>query len=274
MSEAANSIAITIVGASGRMGKMLLRAVAEAEHCHLVGAVARDGSDLLGQDAGAVAGLAPNGVYLVADPAGAIAKSDAVIDFTTPEATVGFARLCAQAGAAHIVGTTGLEESHVAALEKAARHVPVVYAPNMSVGVNLLLGLTQKVAATLGPEYDIEIVEMHHRHKVDAPSGTALGLGHAAARGRGVDHDEAAILSREGQTGPRPDGAIGYATLRGGDVVGEHTVVFAGPGERIEITHKASDRAIFAQGAVRAALWSQDQKAAVYSMADVLGLSD
>jgi 4-hydroxy-tetrahydrodipicolinate reductase len=266
--------AITIVGAGGRMGRMLIRAVIEAEHCHLAGAVAREGSDVLGQDAGQLAGLKPDGVYVGSDPAVAIAKSDAVIDFTTPEATVDFARLCAQAGAAHIVGTTGLESAHVAALEKAARHVPVVHAPNMSVGVNLLLGLTRKVAATLGSDYDIEIVEMHHRHKVDAPSGTALGLGKAAADGRGVDHDDAAILSREGQTGPRPEGAIGYATLRGGEVVGEHTVIFAGPGERIELTHKSGDRAIFAQGAVRAALWAQGRKPAVYSMADVLGLSD
>lgn len=268
------SLAITIIGAAGRMGRMLIRAVEAAEGCHLKGAIAREGSEALGQDAGLLAGLKANGVYVTEDAAVAIAKSDAVIDFTTPETTVEIARLCAQAGASHIVGTTGLDATHLEALEKAARHVPVVHAPNMSVGVNLLLGLTRKVAATLGPDYDIEIVEMHHRHKVDAPSGTALGLGRAAAEGRGVDHDEAATLSREGHTGAREEGTIGYATLRGGEVVGEHTVIFAGPGERVELTHKASDRGIFATGAVRAALWTRGKAAAVYSMADVLDLTD
>lgn len=266
------SLAITIIGASGRMGRMLVRAVEAAEGCHLKGAIAREGSAALGEDAGVLAGLKANGVYLSEDAAVAIAKSDAVIDFTKPETTVDIARLCAQAGASHIVGTTGMAEADVEALHKAARHVPVVYAPNMSVGVNLLLGLTRKVAATLGPDYDIEIVEMHHRHKVDAPSGTALGLGRAAAEGRGVDHEEKAVRSREGHTGAREEGTIGYATLRGGEVVGEHTVVFAGAGERIELTHKASDRGIFAEGAVRAALWARGKDAAVYSMADVLGL--
>ena len=269
-----DSLAIAILGASGRMGRMLVNAVHEADGCHLVAATGREGSEALGEDAGALAGIAPNGVYVTSDLAQAIAKADAVIDFTGPETTVEAARLCAQAHAAHIVGTTGLSAQDVEALEKAARHTPVVYAPNMSVGVNLLIGLTRKVAATLGPDYDIEIVEMHHRHKVDAPSGTALGLGRAAAEGRGVDHDEAAILSREGHTGPRPEGAIGYAALRGGEVVGEHTVVFAAAGERIELTHKASDRSIFATGAVRAALWAAGKPPKVYSMADVLGLGD
>jgi len=181
-------------------------------------------------------------------------------------------RLCAQANAAHIIGTTGLTAEHEAALELASRHCQVVYAPNMSVGVNLLLALTEKVAAVLGDDYDIEVVEMHHRHKVDAPSGTALGLGKAAAKGREIAHGEAAVYAREGHTGARPAGKIGYATLRGGDVVGEHTVIFAGDGERIEIGHRASDRKIFAAGAIRAAIWARKQDYGLYSMRDVLGL--
>ncbi len=268
----AESLAITIAGAGGRMGRMLVAEVARTEGCHLTGALEREGSDALGADAGTLAGLDAAGVYLSADDAHAIAHSGAVIDFTTPEATVAHARLCAQAGAALVVGTTGLSAEDTGALEKAARHVPVVHAPNMSVGVNLLMALTRKVAAALGADYDIEIVEMHHRHKVDAPSGTALGLGRAAAEGRGVDHDAAAVLSREGRTGARPDGAIGYATLRGGEVIGEHTAMFAGASERIELTHKASDRTLFAAGAVRAALWARHQKPGLYSMLDVLGI--
>ncbi|MEC9266897.1 MAG: 4-hydroxy-tetrahydrodipicolinate reductase [Pseudomonadota bacterium] len=263
---------IAIMGAAGRMGQMLVREVTMTDGCRVSGATGRERAPHIGEDVGALAGVKSLGVHIEDDPAPVIARAHAVIDFTTPDATVEHARLCAQANAAHIVGTTGMTKDDEAALKLAARHCQVVYAPNMSVGVNLLLALTEKVAAVLGDDYDIEIVEMHHRHKVDAPSGTALGLGKAAAKGRDVAHEEAAVLSREGHTGARPAGKIGYATLRGGDVVGEHTVIFAGDGERIEIGHKASDRKIFAAGAVRAARWARKQPFGLYTMRDVLGL--
>ncbi|NMM43822.1 4-hydroxy-tetrahydrodipicolinate reductase [Rhodospirillaceae bacterium KN72] len=264
---------IAIMGAAGRMGRMLVKEVTMTDGCRISGATGREGSSLIGVDVGELAGVKALGVAITEDPAEVIARADAVIDFTTPAATVDHTRLCAQANAVHVVGTTGLGKDDEAALELAARHAQVVYAPNMSVGVNLLLALTEKVASILGgDDYDIEIVEMHHRHKVDAPSGTALGLGKAAAKGRGVDHDHAAVYSREGHTGARVPGKIGYATLRGGDVVGEHSVIFAAAGERIEITHKATDRRIFAAGSVRAAKWARSQPYGLYTMRDVLGL--
>lgn len=268
-----NEINIAIVGAAGRMGRMLVREVTHTKGCRVSGATGSPGSGTIGKDAGELAGVHALGIPVEDDPAPVIARAHAVIDFTRPDATVEHARLCAQANAAHIVGTTGLTADHESALELAARHCQVVYAPNMSVGVNLLLALTEKVASVLGEDYDIEIFEMHHRHKVDAPSGTALGLGKAAARGRDIAHEEAAVFTREGQTGARPAGKIGYATLRGGDVVGEHTVIFAGDGERIEIGHRASDRKIFAAGAIRAAQWARKQGYGLYSMRDVLGLT-
>lgn len=263
---------IAIMGAAGRMGQMLVREVTMTDGCHVSGATDREGSPHIGEDVGTLAGVKALGVKIEADPAPVIARAQAVIDFTSPAATVEHARLCAQANAAHIIGTTGLSAEDEAALKMAARHCQVVYAPNMSVGVNLLLALTEKVAAVLGEDYDIEIVEMHHRHKVDAPSGTALGLGKAAARGREVAHEEAAVYAREGQTGARPAGKIGYATLRGGDVIGDHTVMFASEGERIEVSHKASNRKIYAAGAIRAVKWARQQKFGLYSMHDVLGL--
>lgn len=263
---------IAIMGAAGRMGQMLVHEVTMTDGCHVSGATDREGSPHIGEDVGTLAGVKSLGVTIGDDPAPVIARAHAVIDFTSPAATVEHARLCAQANAAHIIGTTGLTPDDEEALKMAARHCQVVYAPNMSVGVNLLLALTEKVAAVLGDDYDIEVVEMHHRHKVDAPSGTALGLGKAAAKGRDVAHEEAAVYTREGQTGARPAGKIGYATLRGGDVVGEHTVIFAGDGERIEIGHKASDRKVFAQGALRAVKWARQQKYGFYTMRDVLGL--
>ena len=201
------------------------------------------------------------------------AAADVVIDFTVPAATATHAAMAAQAGTAMVIGTTGLSAEQQAAVDAAAAKVPVVQAGNMSLGVNLLVGLAKQAAAILGPDYDIEVVEMHHKHKIDAPSGTALMLGKAAAEGRGIDHDASAVMSREGHTGPRPDGTIGYATLRGGDVVGDHTVIFAGPAERIELTHRAGGRDIFARGAVRAALWCEGKAPGLYSMRDVLGLS-
>lgn len=269
----ADELKIGIVGAAGRMGRMLIKQVAETAGCALAGACERPGSPAIGQDAGLLAGIGAAGIAVTDDAAAMIAQVDAVIDFTTPAATAEHAELAAQAGAAIVIGTTGMGPEHMQALERAARHVPVIVAPNMSLGVNLLMALVEQVARALDDSYDIEIVEMHHRHKVDAPSGTALGLGRAAAAGRGVTLDAAGRLSREGHTGARPRGEIGFATLRGGDVVGDHTVIFAAEGERIELTHKASGRQIYAVGAVRAALWSRGRKPGIYAMKDVLGLA-
>lgn len=263
---------VVVMGAGGRMGRMLVQEIDRSEGVTLSGAIDRAGTPHIGVDAGTLAGLPALGVAITDDAAPVIATADAVIDFTAPAATVATARLCAQANAAHIIGTTGMTPDDEKALELAARHCQVVYAPNMSVGVNVLMAITEKVASILGDDYDIEVVEMHHRHKVDAPSGTALGLGKAAARGRAVSHEEAAIYAREGHTGPRPQGKIGYATLRGGDVVGDHTVVFAGEGERVELTHKANNRQVFAAGAIRAVKWARQQSYGLYTMKDVLGL--
>ena len=269
----ADEMKIGIVGVSGRMGQMLVRHIGETAGCVLAGATERPGSDAIGKDAGALAGLGEAGVIVTDDAAAMIAGVDAVIDFTAPDATVHHAELAAQAGASIIIGTTGMSPAHMKLLEGAARHAPVVFAPNMSVGVNLLMALVEQVARTLDDSYDIEIVEMHHRHKVDAPSGTALALGRAAADGRGVDLDKTAQRVRDGHTGERRRGDIGFATLRGGDVAGDHTVIFAADGERIEITHKAGNRGIFARGAVRAAMWSAGKAPGLYSMRDVLGFS-
>ncbi|MEP4378027.1 MAG: 4-hydroxy-tetrahydrodipicolinate reductase [Alphaproteobacteria bacterium] len=263
---------IGIVGAGGRMGQMLVRVVAETDGCVLAGASEVAGSTHLGADPGLLAGVGESGVAITDDAAAVFASVDAVIDFTVPAATAAHAAMSAEAGCALIAGTTGLEAAHRAALDAAAAKVPVVWASNMSSGVNLLFAITEQVARALDPDFDIEIVEMHHKHKVDAPSGTALSLGEAAARGRGVDFDTEKVLSREGITGERQRGNIGFATLRGGDVVGEHSVVFAAAGERIELTHRATDRGIFARGAVRAANWTGGQKPGLYSMMDVLGL--
>jgi 4-hydroxy-tetrahydrodipicolinate reductase len=263
---------IGIAGCAGRMGRMLVRAVLDAPEACLVAGCERPGHPSLGVDVGVLAGAAAIGVSVGADAEEVFTLADAVIDFSMPEATTAHARLAATHRVALVAGTTGLGEPQHAALADAARLTPVVQAANMSVGVNLLLALTRQVAALLGPDYDIEIVEMHHRHKVDAPSGTALALGAAAADGRRVALPAAAIRSRDGITGARPAGAIGFATLRGGDVVGEHTVIFAGEGERIELTHKASSRQVFAAGAVRAALWTAGRPPGLYGMRDVLGI--
>jgi len=265
---------LVVVGAAGRMGRMLIKAVAEAGGCKLVGAIEREGSTALGQDAGLLAGTGPLGVLVTDDPLTAFAQADGVLDFTAPAASVGFAALAAQARIVHVIGTTGLTEPDFVKLEAAARHARIVQSGNMSLGVNLLATLVRKAAATLGDDFDIEIVEMHHRMKVDAPSGTALLLGEAAAEGRGISLKDRSVRVRDGHTGPRDLGSIGFATLRGGSVVGDHTVMFAGPSERIEFTHRAEDRGIFARGAIRAALWAFDKKPGYYTMADVLGLSD
>lgn len=263
---------IGIAGCAGRMGRMLLQTVLATDGASLAGGIDRPGHEAVGVDLGTLAGTSAVGVVAGDDPAALFAASDVVIDFTAPASVLEHARLAAEQATALVVGTTGLEAVHRDALAHAGRTVPVVVAANMSVGVTLLLGLTRRVAELLGPDYDIEIVEMHHRHKVDAPSGTALALGNAAAEGRGVALADASVRVRDGQTGPRPAGAIGFATLRGGDVVGEHTVIFAAEGERIELTHRASSRTVFARGAVRAALWCAGRPPGVYSMRDVLGL--
>ncbi len=266
------STGIVVTGASGRMGRMLVREVLATDGCRLVGAVEREGSDWVGQDVGTAMGGAAVGVTVSDDPVEAIARAQAVIDFTAPAATVAFAELAAQARAVHVIGTTGLSADDLKKLAAAARHAPVIRAGNMSLGVNLLAGLTRRVAAALGEDWDIEIVEAHHRMKVDAPSGTALMLGEAAAEGRGAALDALRTPAREGVTGARIQGSIGFAAIRGGDVVGEHDVIFAGAGERVILRHVATDRSIFARGAVRAAIWGQDKGPGEYDMADVLGL--
>ena len=266
------SMGLAVVGASGRMGRSLVRVIAETDGVHLSGALERPGSPDLGADAGELAGTGPAGVAITDDPLPVLVDSAGVLDFTSPATSVAIADIAAQARIVHVIGTTGLgadEEERIAA---AARHAIIVKSGNMSLGVNLLAELVQQAARSLGPEFDIEVLEMHHRHKVDAPSGTAYLLGHSAAAGRNIALDGHSVRTRDGQTGPRPDGAIGFATLRGGSVVGEHSVVFAGEGERIELTHRAEDRTIFARGAVKAALWGAGRKPGLYSMKDVLGL--
>jgi 4-hydroxy-tetrahydrodipicolinate reductase len=269
----ADKFAIGVVGAGGRMGQMLVAEIAATEGCRLAGATEQKGSKALGRDAGELAGIGTLGVAIAADADALFKAADAVIDFTAPAASVAHAALAAKHRKIHIIGTTGLDAAQEKALAEAARGAAIVWAPNMSLGVNLAFALTEQVARILGPDWDIEIVEMHHRHKVDAPSGTALGLGRAAARGRGVNLDQVSQRVRDGVTGPRRKGDIGFATLRGGDVVGEHSVVFAGEGERLEIVHKATSRRIFARGAVRAALWARGKAPGLYSMRDVLSLS-
>ncbi len=264
---------LVVMGAAGRMGRTLVRAVTETPGAVLHAAVERPGSAHLGADAGRLAGLSDLGVAVTDDPLAAIVDAHGILDFTSPAATVEAAELAAQARIVHVIGTTGCSEADEERISAAARHAVVVKSGNMSLGVNLLAGLVRQAARALGPEFDIEIVEMHHRHKVDAPSGTALLLGEAAAEGRGVALDEVADRGRDGHTGARRPGAIGFAALRGGSVVGEHTVILAGSGERIELVHRAEDRGIFAAGAVRAALWGRGRKPGRYTMADVLGLS-
>lgn len=263
---------IAVVGAAGRMGRELIKAIHAIDGATLAGAIEQKGSIALGQDAGLLAGLGKLGVIITDEALETFAKVDAVIDFTVPAASVEFAGLAANARIVHVCGTTGLSEADEAAIKAAARHATIIRAGNMSLGVNLLLGLTRKVAAALDADYDIEIIEMHHRMKVDAPSGTALMLGEAAAQGRGVKLADVSDRGRDGQTGARRRGDIGFVALRGGGVVGDHTVIFAGDGERIEITHKADDRGVFARGAVKAALWGKGKPPGVYSFVDVLGL--
>lgn len=263
---------IGIVGCAGRMGRMLIAEVLRTKGAKLGGGTEPAKSPLLGADLATLVGQKAAGVRITSDAKALFEACDAVIDFTAPAATAKHIALARAAGAALIVGTTGLPADVKRTLKAAAKKTVIVQAPNMSTGVNVLLAFTEKLASVLKDDYDIEIVEMHHRHKVDAPSGTALGLGEAAAKGRGVALEKVSRRTRDGQVGARPKGEIGFATLRGGDVVGDHTVIFAADGERIEITHKASSREVFARGAVRAAMWTKGRKAGLYSMRDVLGL--
>jgi 4-hydroxy-tetrahydrodipicolinate reductase len=263
---------IAVTGAAGRMGRELVRTVHGRQDCVVAGAIEQEGSIALGQDVGLLAGLGKLGVAISDDPLEVFAKVDAVLDFTVPKATVEFAGLAANARIVHVLGTTGLSADDYAKIKAAARHATIVTAGNMSLGVNLLTAITRQVAAALDPDFDIEIVEMHHRHKIDAPSGTALMLGRAAAEGRDVDLDKVSARGRDGHTGERRRGDIGFASLRGGSVVGEHSVIFAADGEIVEITHRAFDRGIFARGAVKAALWGRGKGPGLYSMMDVLGI--
>jgi len=265
------TVRAAIAGVSGRMGRALLEAVAADAGCALHAAIDRPGSPLVGQDAGAAWGGA-SGVSVSDQPAAALSGAQVLIDFTRPEATFGYLDTCAAAGVPLVIGTTGFDAAGKARIDEAAKRIPIVFAPNMSVGVNLLMKLAELAAEVLQDGYDIEIIEAHHRHKVDAPSGTALGLGQAVARAIDRDLASCAVFGREGVTGERDPKTIGFATVRGGDIVGDHTLLFAGIGERVELTHKASSRATFAQGALRAAKWLQGRAPGLYDMRDVLGL--
>jgi 4-hydroxy-tetrahydrodipicolinate reductase len=267
-----SSYRIGVVGCTGRMGQMLLREIAATSGCVIAGGTEAPGSPMIGRDLGEVAGLGPLQMKIGGDPAALFQAADAVIDFTVPKATVAHATLAGAAKKVLVIGTTGLTAQDDAAVVAAAKSATVVRSPNMSLAVNLLTALTERVAASLGPDYDIEIFELHHRHKVDAPSGTALAFGEAAARGRNVKLDDVAARGRDGHTGARKPGAIGFASSRGGSEVGDHVVMFCGEGERIELTHRATSRQLYARGAVRAALWARERKPGLYSMKDVLGL--
>jgi 4-hydroxy-tetrahydrodipicolinate reductase len=255
------------------MGRMLIETIAASSKARLIGALERPGHDWIGQDLGEAMGGAPTGVTVSDDPLETIAKAHAVLDFTAPAATVEFAGLAAQARCVHVIGTTGMTEDDLSKVKAAARHATIVRAGNMSLGVNLLVQLTRQVAAALDEDFDIEVIESHHNQKIDAPSGTALMLGQAAADGRGVNLDEVSDRARDGITGARSSGHIGFHAIRGGDIVGEHDVLFAATGERITLRHVASDRAVFARGALKAALWGQGRKPGEYDMLDVLGLT-
>jgi 4-hydroxy-tetrahydrodipicolinate reductase len=265
---------LVVVGAAGRMGRTLIRVIHETDGVELGGAIERPGDPNLGADAGTLAGLPALGVILSDDPLPVFSRADGVLDFTVPAATISFSELAAQARIVHVIGTTGLSEQDNAKITAAARHAAIVKSGNMSLGVNLLAALVRQAARSLDADFDIEVLEMHHRHKVDAPSGTALLLGAAAAEGRDIDLEQNAVRSRDGHTGARKRGDIGFATLRGGSVVGDHSVILSGEGENITLGHHAGDRAIFARGGVKAALWARDRKPGLYDMADVLGLNE
>lgn len=266
---------LVVVGAGGRMGQTLIRSIQTMRGVSLHAAIERAGADVIGRDAGEVAGTGANGVTITSDPLAAFVDADGVIDFTAPAATIDFAGLAAQARIVHIIGTTGCSAADEAKIAAAARHARIVKSGNMSLGVNLLGVLVREAAKALAAaDWDIEVLEMHHKHKVDAPSGTALLLGKEAANGRGIDLLANAVKVRDGHTGPRVEGSIGFATLRGGGVVGDHSVILASDSEMITLSHRATDRSLFASGAIKAALWARDKKPGLYSMLDVLGLSN
>ena len=268
----ADKVKIAVMGASGRMGQMLIETVQNEDRAELSGVLEREGHDWIGQDLGEVMGGAALGVPVLDDPLEVFKDAHAIVDFTSPAATVEFSKIAAQARLVHVIGTTGLSDEDVAALEPSSRHATIIRAGNMSLGVNLLTQLTKKVAAALDEDFDIEIVESHHHHKVDAPSGTALMLGEAAAEGRGKNLADISDRGRDGITGARKRGDIGFQAIRAGDIVGEHDVIFASAGERIILRHVATDRKIFARGAVKAALWGQGKGPGQFDMLDVLGL--
>jgi len=263
---------IGVVGAAGRMGQMLVREIAGTKDASFGGGSEAPGSTALGKDPGELAGSGPTSTRIGSDAAALFASCDTVIDFTVPAASVAHAKLAAAAGKALVIGTTGFSAEDERAIAEAATRAAIVKAPNMSLAVNLLMALTERVAASLGPDYDIEIFEIHHKHKIDAPSGTALGLGQAAARGRRIDFKDNAVRARDGHTGARKEGTIGFSAARGGAEIGDHTVMFCGGADRLELTHKAHSRGIYAAGAVRAALWLAGRKPGLYTMKDVLGL--
>ncbi|MGY8662044.1 4-hydroxy-tetrahydrodipicolinate reductase [Bradyrhizobium sp. UFLA05-109] len=265
---------LIVAGAGGRMGRTLTRAIAETEGAVLAGALEAPGSELLGKDSGVLAGLPANGVQLSADLWAMSAEADGILDFTVPAATIANVAIAAQRGLVHVIGTTGLSASDDAVIKSVTNRAVVVKSGNMSLGVNLLTALVKRVAQSLGDNFDIEIVETHHRAKVDAPSGTALMLGEAAASGRGISLKDHSARGRDGITGARHSGDIGFASLRGGTAAGDHSVSFFGPFERLTLSHHAEDRMLFAHGALKAALWAHGKKPGLYSMADVLGLGD
>ncbi|MEM9330293.1 MAG: 4-hydroxy-tetrahydrodipicolinate reductase [Pseudomonadota bacterium] len=264
---------VTVLGAAGRMGGALIRALHEASELELGCAIEQSGSANLGKDSGVLSGIGQNAIPITDDLEAALDLSDAVIDFTVPTATVELANRVSQHNCIHIIGTTGCTKEQDEEIAKAAQSATIVKSGNMSLGVNLLAVLVEQAAQALSDEdFDIEVLEMHHKHKVDAPSGTALLLGAAAAEGRKINLSDRSVRVRDGITGARETGTIGFATLRGGSVVGDHSVILAGSGERIELTHKAHDRSLFATGALKATLWAKDKPSGLYSMRDVLGL--
>jgi 4-hydroxy-tetrahydrodipicolinate reductase len=267
-------IKVGVVGAAGRMGRMLVSAVNESEKMELAGASEAEGNSFVGFDAGELAGVGKLGVLISDNLEDLFEKADAIIDFTAPVVTVKNAALAAKHKKALIIGTTGLSKDEQSIIDEASKQTVIIQAPNMSVGVNLLFALVEKVSSILDDDFDIEIFEAHHNKKKDAPSGTAVGLGKAAAKGRGVSLDDVGVLSREGIVGEREKGEIGFSTMRGGNIVGEHTVFYVGGEERIEISHKANSRKIFANGAIKAVIWSENKSSGLYSMIDVLGLTD
>ncbi len=265
-------ISIAVTGVSGRMGQMLVRTITDSDNAFIAGATERPGHDWVGQDLGTCMGGSATGIIVTDNAPAVFSDANAVIDFTSPKASVAHAEIAANCGVVLVLGTTGFADDDLAKIKVSAQRTVIIRAGNMSLGVNLLMQLTKKVAAALDDDFDIEIIEAHHRHKVDAPSGTALMLGQAAAEGRGVELATRTESGRDGITGARKTGAIGFSAVRGGDVVGEHDVIFAAVGERIVLRHLATDRAIFARGALKSALWGQGKKPGEYTMLDVLGL--